>query len=172
MNPWKLILATVVIFGAGVVVGGMLVFYTHPRSRPAHHPMTVIATTNRPPATHPIDLTSVHQPELLSPSFVQKLDDALQLTPAQREAIQKIIAAGQEQNHCLWTNCTAQMRQVAQTVRQQIREQLNPDQKKEFEKLLKQGHPAPKHGSGGTNSIPVFPATNRPALLDTNIAGT
>jgi len=174
VNPWKLILATVVIFGAGVVVGGMLVFYTHPHPKTIHRSPLASSTTNRPPVTHPVDLTIVHQPELLSPSFVQKLDDALQLTPAQWVAIQKIIADGQEQNHAIWTNCAAQMRLVTQAVRQQIREQLNPDQKKLFEKLLKQTHPAQHHTGGtGTNAIPAFPSTNRPTLLtDTNIAGT
>jgi hypothetical protein len=165
VNSWKLILATVVIFGAGVVVGGMLIFYTHPRGKSTHHGSTSgAAGTNRPPA----DLTKVRQPELLSQQFVQQLDDALQLTPAQLVAIQKIITDGQEQNHGIWTNCAAQSRQVMQTVRQEIREQLNADQIKLFEKLLKQNRPAPKHpAAAGTNS----PAAPKP-VVSTNTAAT
>jgi hypothetical protein len=144
VNSWKLILATVVIFGAGVVVGGMLIFYTHPRGKSTHHGSTSgAAGTNRPPA-------------------------ALKLTPAQLVAIQKIITDGQEQNHGIWTNCAAQSRQVMQTVRQEIREQLNADQIKLFEKLLKQNRPAPKHpAAAGTNS----PAAPKP-VVSTNTAAT
>ena len=172
MNPWKLILATVVIFGAGIVMGGLLVNYViHSAPKPAHHAQTVpsAATTNRPPADH-VDLAKVRQPELLSQQFVQRLDDVLQLTPPQRDAIQKIICTGQEQNHAIWTNCAAQSRQVMQEVRQQIRAQLNPDQLNQFEKLLKQAHPGARHP--GTNAAPMLPpATNAPALSTTNIAG-
>ena len=172
MNPWKLILATVVIFGAGIVMGGLLVNYViHSASTPQHHAPAApsAANTNRPPADH-ADPAKVRQPELLSQQFVQRLDDVLQLTPPQRDAIQKIICTGQEQNHAIWTNCAAQSRQVMQEVRQQIRAQLNPDQLNQFEKLLKQTHPAPRHA--GTNAVPVPPpATNGPALTTTNLAG-
>ena len=109
---WKLILATVVIFGAGVIVGGLLINHillSHPRS--SHHTALVATGTNRPPARS-ADLLKPRPPELLSQQFVQQLDDVLQLTPPQREAIQKIITTGQEQNHGIWTNCTAQSRQV------------------------------------------------------------
>ena len=39
MNNWKVIFATVVIFGAGVITGGLLVNYVnYSHGRPAHHP--------------------------------------------------------------------------------------------------------------------------------------
>ncbi len=150
-------------------MGGLLVNYVIRSAPKAAHRVQAnpgATTTNRPPA----DLSKVHQPELLSLQFVQQLDDVLQLNPTQRDAIQKIIATGQEQNHAIWTNCAAQSRLVMQEVRQQIRAQLNPDQVKQFEKLLKQAHPGGRRT--GTNSAPVLPpATNSPALISTNIAG-
>jgi len=160
-TAWKLILATVVIFGAGVIVGGLLINHillSHPRS--AHHPSAAVAGTNRPPARS-ADLLKPRPPELLSQQFVQQLDDVLQLTPPQREAIQKIITTGQEQNHGIWTNCAAQSRQVMSEVRQHIREQLNPDQIKPFETLLRQMHP-PARRPAGTNA-PTQAVTNAPA---------
>lgn len=160
------------IFGAGVVMGAVLVQHLlrHP-AKIEHHAPLAVAPTNRPPAERPIDLNKVHQPEILSQQFIQQLDDVLQLSPVQRDAIQKIICNGQELNHCIWTNCSAQSRQVIQDVRQHIREQLTPDQKKEFEKLLKQNHPAAHKPTGGTNGVPGMPPTNPPPLLTTNLAG-
>ena len=171
MNSWNLILATVVIFGAGVITGGLLVEHVvQPHPKFIHHPpaATTAPVTNSPPVVRSADLLNLKQPALLTQEFVQKLDDQLQLTPAQRDAIQKIICTGQEQNHSIITNCTAQYHQVLQEVRQRIREQLNPDQLKEFEKLLKQMHP-PARKPGGTNAVAAVSAgTNAPALLSTN----
>ena len=102
---------------------------------------------------------------MFSKQFVQQLDDALQLTPEQRDKIKKIIADGQERNHAIWTNNSAQMRKVMQEVRQQIREQLTPDQRKQFEDLMKR---PPRQPSSGTNAPPanllLSPATNAPGV--------
>lgn len=171
MNPWKLILATVVIFGSGVVLGVVLDYATHSHSRGSHHPAPVVATTNHTAsAVRPIvEVLNLHQPDILRQDFIQKLDDELDLTPAQREALHKIFADGQNQNYAIWTNCAAQSRQVLQDVRQHVREQLNPGQIKQFEKILKQMHPAP-HKSMGTNAMPAIrPATNDLILKATNV---
>jgi Spy/CpxP family protein refolding chaperone len=97
-----------------------------------------------------------------SKEFVQKLDDALKLTPEQRDAIEKIIADGQEKNHEIWTNITPQIRKVMQDARQQIREQLTPDQRKKFEELLKQFRL--QHRPPSTNSPPTIAPTNAPGV--------
>ncbi len=171
MNSWNLILATVIIFGAGVITGGLLVDHViQPHSRTAHHGPTAptTTTTNHPPVLRTVDVFTLRQPELLTQDFIQKLDDQLQLTPAQREAIKKIIADGQELNHGIATNCAAQYHLVIQEVRQHIREQLTPDQLKEFEKLMRQMHPAARRANV-TNAVSlVTGATNAPASWVTN----
>ena len=176
MNSWNLILATVVIFGAGVITGGLLVDHVvQPLAKPSHHTPAAPAAgpasvTNNLPVVRSVDLLNLKQPELLTQDFVQKLDDRLQLTLVQRDAIQKIITTGQEQNHSIITNCSAQYHQVLQEVRQHIREQLNPDQLKEFEKLLKQMHP-PARKPAGTNAVAALSGfTNAPAGTVTNPA--
>jgi hypothetical protein len=170
VNSWKIILATVIIFGAGVVVGGLLVQHiiTLDHPRPARRSGMAASATNHPP-TERADLSKPRQPDQLSQQFVQKLDDELQLTALQRDAIHKLIAGGQEQ---IWTNYVAQTRQVMQEVRQHIREQLNPDQLKVYEKLLKQQTRPPGRRPAGTNNAPatgtnalLLPATNAPAAL-------
>jgi len=162
VNFWKVILATVVIFGAGVFTGGLLinsVQHPHPKKiRPSTNGETQSRTNNlttlRPPRT----------PEILGANFVQQLGDALQLTPDQRDAIQKIIADGQERNRAIWTNNAAQMRAVIQDVRHRVREELTADQQKLFEDLMKR---APRR-QNSTNAPASLPVTNAQAAVLTN----
>jgi Spy/CpxP family protein refolding chaperone len=144
VNSWKVILATVVIFGAGVVTGGLLVNYV---AHPKIHPPFANAGEHGQFGGH--EQSRPRSPESLSKQFLQQLDDALQLTPQQHDKIAKIIAEGQEQ-----------MKQVMQDNRQQIREQLTPDQRKKFEELLKQFRQ--QHRPPPTNAPPMIPPTNAP----------
>ena len=86
-------------------------------------------------------------PEVLSKQFLQRLDEDLQLTPEQHEAIQKIINDGQNQ-----------MRKVVQDARLEIREVLTAEQRKEFDELVKRPFRKPLFG---TNAPTVSPPTGR-----------
>jgi len=149
VNNWKVIptivLATALIFGAGVFTGGLLVNHVqknHPKA--PHKPApaaevrpvatNVVAATNEPPKLRP--------PEILSKHFLQQLDAELSLKPAQRDAIGKIIDDGQNQ-----------MRKAMQDARLEIREVLTPEQRVQFDDLVKR----PFHK-------PIF-NTNAPSLL-------
>jgi len=157
VNSWKIILATVVIFGAGVMAGGLLVNYVDHAHSGNHHP----------PGNHDSDLPMPHG-DMLGRQFLSQLDDVLHLTPEQHRAIEKIIADGQEHNHDLWKFVSPQFRAVMQDVHQKIREQLNPDQRKQFEKLLKQFH-SPRHPPGFTNAPTVLQTqTDSPPVTATN----
>jgi hypothetical protein len=168
MNSWKIILAAVVIFGAGVMTGGLLVnnvVQPHPKDiqRPPGelnpHPQANNRDHDQP---RPQDLSRPRPPEMLSKQFVQQLDNALHVTPEQRAAIAKIVADGQERNHEIWTNVAPQMHKVLQDVRQQIREQLTPEQRKQFEELLKRFRPAGHHPQTPTNSPSPI---NKPLMI-------
>ncbi len=148
MNYWKVIFATVVIFGAGVLTGGLLVNHvTHPRPKTFHRPAPAATNPVAPPspASQP---KPPRAPEILSSQFVGQLNDELQFTPEQRVAIEKIIAENQ-----------GQMRKAVQAVRQaareKIREQLNPGQQKIFDELMKRPQ---KRLQSVTNATPVLPA--------------
>jgi Spy/CpxP family protein refolding chaperone len=174
MNSWKVILATVVIFGAGVLTGGLLVNYveqSHPKDiqRPPDEGNSQPQANNRDhDQPRPEDLPKPRVPELLGKQFVQQLDNTLHLMPEQRAAIAKIVADGQERNHEIWTNVAPQMRKMLQDVRQQIREQLTPEQRKQFEELLKRFRPAahrpqpPANSPSPTNKAPMTEPTNPP----------
>jgi len=158
VNNWKIIptivVATALIFGAGVCTGGLLVNYVqkgkpkavrkqaaNPESRPQAS-NAALATTNEPPRPRP--------PEILSKKFLQQLDTELSLKPAQREAISKIIDEGQNQ-----------MRKAMQDARLEIREVLTPEQRQQFDDLVKR----PFHKPIFNTNAPAFsPQTNPPVV--------
>ena len=160
MNFWKVIFATVVIFGAGVMTGGLLVNYVnHSHRNTNHRPQSNGEPRSQSemhdPQSHTNNLANLPRPrppEILSTNFVQHLDDALQFTPDQRAEIEKIIADGQERNHSIWTNNSAQMRAVIQDVRHRVREVLTDDQQKQFDELMKR---VPRRQPAATNAPPT-----------------
>lgn len=159
MNSWKVILATIVIFGAGVITGGLLVNHvTHPWSIPGPF-STLVHKAPKPADSLPPPL----RPEILDKQFVQQLNDQLHLTKEQREKIQKIIAQGQQNTRDLWKLVGPQFQLVWRDTRMQIRDVLTPEQRKEFEMLMRQ---RPLRRPPATNAPPAVPApprTNSPA---------
>jgi len=73
--------------------------------------------------------------------FLNRVQRELNLTPVQRERIEKIISEGQVRTKELWEPVAKQMRQEMQQVRERIRAELNPEQRLRFEELLKQRPP-------------------------------
>jgi Spy/CpxP family protein refolding chaperone len=142
----------------------------HPHPKIKNHPAAANVETHPPAEPHeppartnnPANLS--RPPEILDEKFVQQLDDKLQLTADQRAAIQKIIADGQERNHSIWTNSSAQMRAVIQDVRHRVREVLTADQQKQFEELMKR---VPRR-QNSTNAPTGSPLTNSQAIAPTN----
>lgn len=169
MNSWKVILAAVVIFGAGVLTGGLLVNYVdHSFLKNVRLPF-LGARLHPQMGGHdqlrPEEFPRPRSPEMLRKEFVERFDNALKLTPAQHDAIQKIITEGQEQNRQIWTNVAPKMRQEMERVHQRIRAELTPTQQKKFEALTKQfapHHPphdeAPPGPPQSTNLPPPAPA--------------
>jgi hypothetical protein len=149
VNSWKIILATVVIFGCGVVTGGLLVNYVE-RAHPEIRRPFAGARHDRPGSQE----SQLPRPQMLNQQFVEQLDTALHLTPEQREKIGKIIADGQERNRDLW-------KLVMQDVRQRIRAELTPEQRKQFEELMKQL--SPRKPPASTNTPIILPPINTPS---------
>jgi hypothetical protein len=168
VNNWKVIptivLTTVLIFGAGVFTGGILVDYVKQnhqragirRQNAAATPPVVVPPANPPPA----QAKPVRPPEILTKEFLQRLDTDLHLNKDEHEAAQKIISEGQNQ-----------MRKVLQDARLEIREVLTPQQRDQFDELMKRPFHKPifatnaPPGSVTTTNLPTtsFPApTNTP----------
>jgi uncharacterized membrane protein len=152
VNNWKVIFATVVIFGAGVITGGLLVNYVRHSHPKAVHKTAATPEVHAPPTNQvvrPPDAPKLRPPEILSKQFLQRLEDELHLAPEQNEAIQKIIAEGQNQ-----------IRKTIQDSRLEIREVLAPEQQKQFDDLMKHQFRKPLFNATAPAALP--PATNAP----------
>jgi Spy/CpxP family protein refolding chaperone len=165
VNSWNVILATIIIFGAGVITGGLLVSHVDHVAHPlqAHH-----TPSPKPPGANndQDDLPGPLRAQLLNKQFVDQLNDTLGLTPQQRQQIQKIITQGQQNMHDLWKLVGPQFQLVWRDTRQQIRQVLTPEQRKQFEALMKQQrqhsstNAPPVHMVAPTNAPPAEPATS------------
>ena len=136
MSSWKVIFAVMVIFGCGVVTGSLLIQQHRPE--PVSTPEHPAAAPKNPPAP-PWQLQRL--------DFLKRIEKQLDLTPEQREHIDKIMHDSQERTKVVWDQIAPQMRDELNTVREEIRGELNADQQKKFEQLLKA---RPKKGDEAT----------------------
>lgn len=142
MNTWKLILATVVIFGAGVITGGLLVNHVDRtkfkqlRPRPTvPQPAQFLPPPRELPRRPEQEIQrSLEQRRI---EFVLSASRELKLSPAQRERIEQIIHEGQERTRELWEQVGPQMRKELADVKERVRQELTPPQRKLFEELMK-----------------------------------
>jgi hypothetical protein len=127
VNSWKVILATMVIFGTGVVTGGLLVRFAE-RGR-EHRPQRVAGVAR--PA----------QPALagvLRIEFLRRVERELALTPAQREPVDRILKEGQERMKKLMDTVEPRRREEYKKTIEEFRAVLTPEQRQRLDALLKQ----------------------------------
>ena len=140
-NTWKIVLATVVIFATGVVTGGWLVHHAD-RAKIQRVVRQQAARANWQPG--PRDVVQRGERELRPLMEQQRMDfilrahHELQLTTNQQEHIEKIVREGQEQTKAFWEKAAPELRKHMQEVREQIRAELTPEQRKKFEQILRQ----------------------------------
>jgi len=161
VNDWKVIptivITTVLIFGAGVFTGGMLVDYVkQPHGKPFKRTAVILAGTNaaQAVATNSSSFNApagkpAKAPEILSKDFLQRLDMDLQLTKEQHETVRKIIEEGQNS-----------VRKAVQDARLEIREALTPAQRQAFDNLVKRPFRRPLFGTNAP--VATGTATNAP----------
>lgn len=154
MNNWKVIFATVVIFGAGVITGGLLVNYAQQNSKKPPRNKPAVTVEAKSAGTHQAENAKPRPPEILSKQFLQQLNESLQLTTEQRDEIRKIIADGQNQ-----------IRKAVQDARLEIREVLAPEQKELFDELIKRPFRKPIYN---TNGPVLLPQCETNAVTSTN----
>jgi hypothetical protein len=127
VNTWKVILATMVIFGTGVVTGGLLVHHADRGGgrRPAHATTAVHAAQPSPAGALRIE-------------FLRRMEKDLSLTPAQHEPIDKLLKEGQERMKKLQDTVEPRRREELKKTIEEFRAVLTPEQQKRFDELLKQ----------------------------------
>ena len=158
MNTWKVICATLVIFVAGIVTGGVAVGFgariknqnIRPREnfRPSgnvpNQQMPQVGNLPNPGARDPrspLNFAKGPQSRLMSLEFLEKLHKEIGLTQGQRERIAEIMADGQQRNKKIWERIEPDLRREMQETQKRIREILNEDQRKRWEELMKQQRP-------------------------------
>ena len=149
MSYWKVILATLVIFCSGLVVGALLVKKTARtvlNSRPLHN----VSTNNTP-------LSLWHQQQR---EFLRRMDHELGLNPDQRVKIEKILKDSQERTKQIREKILPEMREELKVVREQIRTELTPEQQEKFENVVK--IKPPRKAEDGKRDGPRRSRTNAP----------
>ncbi|HUR47268.1 MAG TPA: hypothetical protein VMZ27_15410 [Candidatus Saccharimonadales bacterium] len=121
MIPWKAILATLVIFTAGLFTGAVGVRLLTPPPRPAF----------RPTAENPL------LPWMVREQFVQFLAEKISLTEEQKDKVLKIVHDSQQRTQILTSLIEPEMREELRATRESIREVLTPEQREKYEEILK-----------------------------------
>jgi len=114
VKSWKVILATLVIFGAGFVTGTL--------------------AAKRVQASPPDRPGSIHQ----RVEFMRRMEKRLDLTPVQRERIEAILSESQERTRKLWEQVGPKMKEEFQQTSKRISEELTAQQKIKFDELLQE----------------------------------
>ena len=124
MNSWKVILATLVIFGTGVVTGGLLVSHADSvRAVPAPVPPPLLTQAPTPWAARMQNL-------------LRRMDAQLKLQPDQHARIEQIMFDSQQRTMGLWRPIVPLMNREMRGVRDQIRGALKPAQQRKFDALI------------------------------------
>jgi hypothetical protein len=149
VNTWKVILATLVIFGSGVVTGGLLVSHServklrqgwlqnrNQPSRPTRNEPRPAAPV--PPGVQPPGaMTSPLLPTALRLDLLQRIERQIQLTPGQREKIEEILRDGQERSRQIMEPIQGELQKQVRVTRERIREVLTQDQQAKFDELMR-----------------------------------
>src|SRR5262249_20332555 len=117
---WKVILAALVIFAAGVMTGGL---------------------TGRLKSTEPLPppATVSFGPLRQRGDLLDRMQRQLYVTADQRQRIESILHENHEHMKQLWDSIAPQAQEEHRRVRERIRAELKPEQQKRFEEMLRRG---------------------------------
>jgi len=166
VNVWRIILATLVIFGAGIVTGTL--FMSH--SQPA--PVRTAETAPPMPPPHPANTNQMPRfamlggvpPRSSTKEFLDRLDAQLKLTDVQRERIKKILDEGQERTQECWKQIEPEVHKEMHDCREKIRAELTPEQQIKYAELFKPRPPRQRRADEAPNlERRMGVSTNAPA---------
>jgi Spy/CpxP family protein refolding chaperone len=153
VNTWKVILATLVIFGAGIGTGSLLIRHDQPVLVP-HRQHLADGKAWQPGSAGGMRL-----------EFLRRVQRDLDLNPEQRERIDKILKESQDRTRVIMEPVSGNLRDELKRTRDEFREALTPEQRMRFDELLKrQQHPKDQRRQPGTVERGAEPArlTNAP----------
>jgi hypothetical protein len=150
VNTWKVILATIVIWSAGVMTGGFLVHYSNlsrverPRSQRLDGPPPWLVQGREFARRGERELQSSF--DQLRGEFLLHATRELNLTADQHERIEKVIRDSQDVSRKMWEQVAPEMRKALDETKQKVLAELTPEQQGRFEQLLKQQQRPPLDG--------------------------
>lgn len=154
MNPWKFILATVLIYGTGVVTGALV---------------TTLVERPHKAAKPPQQLT---YNQIQRGEFLGRLHKQLELTPEQHDRIGQILRESNQRTKPYWDPVAAKMKDEIRTVTEKIRAELTPEQSAKFDleikaaRTPKKADPERKEKKQGGTNAPAGKASQK--LTGTN----
>ena len=124
MNHWKVILATLVIFAAGVLTGNIA---TRKMAKPVPvAPVRPLESTNSPPPW-----------QFESRRLMRAMEKELHLSHDQKKNVEKIMAQSRERSRAYWEELHPKLRDEFRRVREEIRTLLTPEQQTKFEEITR-----------------------------------
>ena len=147
VNAWKPILAALVIFAAGVVTGGLTVQIRQPHS------------ASNPGGNAPVRKVAMPREAQLR-ELSRRMQAELDLAPEQRDRIEAIVRDSQERMKGVRDEVGKKIGEEFREMRQKIRGELTPDQRKKFAEIMKQHDDRDKRDDRGLRPSPA--ATGKP----------
>lgn len=146
MSPWKVILATLVIFACGVATGGFL--FRKPAPLPASAPPQ--AAAQNPPAG----------PIQQQKDFLKRIDRHLDLTSQQKERVEVLLKESQERTKQIRDRISPAIKAEIKRFRDEVRAELTAEQQAKFDEATKPKAPRKQTAS---NAPPAEPRSSTPA---------
>ena len=125
VNAWKPILAALVIFAAGVVTGGLTIQIRQPRPAP------------NPAGNAPVRKVAMPREAQLR-ELSRRMQAELDLAPEQRDRIEAIVRDSQERMKTVRDEVGKRIGEEFREMRQKIRGELTPEQRRKFADIMKQ----------------------------------
>jgi len=139
VNTWKVILATMLIFGTGVVTGALVVRNSE-RGQGPLRPRNM--SQARPVGTFSAGGLRVE--------FLRRAERDLDLNAEQRERIDKLMKESQERTRQIMDPVAPDLRAELQRTKEEFRQVLTLEQRTRFDELVKkQQRPHEPHHTGG-----------------------
>jgi Spy/CpxP family protein refolding chaperone len=159
VNSWRIILATMVIFGTGVLTGGLLVGHYRPE-----HIAARPANPGGPGKTAPAQPTTAGGMRV---EFLRRMSRDLDLSPDQHAQVDKILRDSQERTKKIMS---PYLREETDRTSKEFRDVLTAEQRTRFDDLLKQKRvrdprrpaatPASERPDGARQALPAVVTNN------------
>jgi Spy/CpxP family protein refolding chaperone len=134
VNAWKIVLASLAIFAAGVLTGALATRLARPIVRPPVEMAAPAIAGSNSLAARP-GMVRMPGSQRLD-SLQRMLESQLDLAPEQREQVQRILKDGRDAMRRHWDPIEPRLREENRRIWNDIRQALRPEQRQKLEELL------------------------------------